>query len=417
MSATKQRVLVIGTGWAGYELAQEIDLTKYELTVVSPETTQALTPLLASAACGLFAPYLAYEPIRRKSRKVRFLQAYVDSIDFDARAATCRPAFAKLSDQRFTLEYDKVIIAPGCQTNTFDTPGVAEHAFFVKSVADARAVRQRLEDMLEIASLPGVSEERQRELCHVIIVGGGPTGVEMAAELSDLFIEEFSHLYSNLRGKMRVSVHDVADNILCSFDAKLQEYATKSLSAHRVEVKADSHITKVTEDTIETKEDGKIGYGMLIWATGNKSISLVGNLKVKKTDGGLTRILTDEHLHVLRNGHADPNAFALGDAADVEGQSLPTIAQVALQKAVYLVRVLNSPSTKPEPFRYKQKAAITYTGAKDGVVAGKDDYSGYGAWLSWRSANVMWTRSFRRKLMISITWVLNYFGGRDVARN
>lgn len=417
MSTAKEHTLIVGTGWAGYELAERLDLTKYRLTVVSPETTQALTPLLASAACGLFAPYLAGEPVRRKSRHIRFLQAFVDSIDFDARTAKCHPAFPQLADQYFTLDYDKIIIAPGCRPNTFHTPGVEEHAFFVKTVADARAARQRLENMMEMASLPGVSEERQRQLCHVAIVGGGPTGIEMAAELSDLFLNDFWYLYPSLQGKMSVTVHDVAHKILFPFDAKLQEYATKSLNTHKVEIKVDSHITRVTEDTIETKEDGKIGYGMLIWATGNHSVPLVDGLDVKKTGGGLTRILTDEYLHVLRGEESDPNAFALGDAADIEGQTLPTIAQVALQKAQYLVHILNSSLAKSKPFRYTQRALVTYTGGHDGVVAGRDDWSGYSAWLGWRAGDLTWARSWRRKIMIFISWALDWFGGRDVARN
>lgn len=136
--------------------------------------------------------------------------------------------------------------------------------------------------MFEMASIPIISEDRQRQLLNVIIVGGGPTGIEMAAELTDLFHNDYIQLYPHLHDKMRVSVYTVSHKILSPYDANLQEYATQSLNRNNVWIKFDSHITNVTPDTIETKEEGRIGYGLLVWATGDKSIPLVDSLDVSK---------------------------------------------------------------------------------------------------------------------------------------
>lgn len=418
ITGAQTKVLIVGTGWAGYTLAHSLDPFKYKITVVSPQSTSPYTPLLASAACGLFDFRLAEEPIRRKSRNIRFIKASVLSVDFETKHVLCSPAFSQLSKETFQVRYDKLVLCPGCATNTFNIPGVDEHAYFVKNVNDAMAVRGRLSDMLEIASLPSINDQRRREILHVAIVGGGPTGIEMAAELTDLFEHDLGRLYPHLKGKTSVAVHDVAPQILSPFDKRLSEYATTSLKTNKVDIKVSSHILNVTADYIETKEDGKIPYGILIWATGNKSIDLVDALQVLKSSHGLRRILTDGFLRVRdTNGLVLPEIYALGDAADIEGDTLPTTAEVATQKARYLSHCLNSDDELSHPFKYKQRALVTYTGGGDGVIGGTHEYTGYAAWLAWRSGNLFWTRSWRRRFMICMAWVMDWVDGRDIARN
>ncbi|KAH8694314.1 putative disulfide oxidoreductase, partial [Talaromyces proteolyticus] len=415
---SKQTVAIIGSGWGGYNLAHALDTRKYNVLVISPEATSSITPLLASAACGLFYSQLAQEPIRRKNLEVQYIKANVLGIEFSDKTLLCQPAFDSLKDKQFKISYDKVVISPGCSTNTFNTPGVDEYAFMVKNVNDADAIRDKINQNLEMASLPCTAEEQQRQLLHIAIVGGGPTGIEIAAELTDLFQGDLMKLYPNLQGKASVTVHDVAPQILAPFDRKLSEYAKDSLQKHKVEIKTNSHITNVTSDIIETREDGKIAYGILIWATGNKNRPIVDTMNVMKTNHGLKRILTDDGLQVLDiNGTAIPDVYAIGDAADIDGASLPTTAEVAVQKAMYLSRQLNA-SCRTKPFQYQQRALVTYTGAGDGVMAGKrgDEYTGHGAWLSWRSGNFFWTRSWKRKFMICLAWFMDWIDGRELAR-
>ncbi|KAJ6000982.1 disulfide oxidoreductase [Penicillium waksmanii] len=417
----KQTIAIIGSGWGGYNLAHTLDTSKYNVVVISPEATSAITPLLASAACGLFYSQLAQEPIRRKHLDVQYVKACVQDIQFKEKTLICQPAFHSLKDEQFKISYDKVVVAPGCSTNTFNTPGVDEHAFMVKNVNDANAIRDKINENLEIASLPCTTENQQRQLLHIAIVGGGPTGIEIAAELTDLFAGDLMKLYPHLRGKASVTVHDVAPNILAPFDQKLSEYAQKSLEKHKVEIKVNSHIINVTNDTIETREDGKIAYGILIWATGNKQRPIVDQLNVMKSNHGLKRILTDDRLQVLAlDGTIIPGSYAMGDAADIDGASLPTTAEVAVQKAAYLAHSINAAAVGRtiEPFKYQQRALVTYTGAGDGVIMGRrgHEYTGYGAWLSWRSGNFFWTRSWKRKFMMTLAWIMDWVDGREMAR-
>src|SRR5699024_407173 len=147
----------------------------------------------------------------------------------------------------------------------------------------------------------------------------------------------------------------------------------------------------------------------LIWATGNRSLPLVDKLQLRKTEHGLTRILTDDHLNAFAlDGSVIPNVFAIGDAADIEGGTLPTTAEVAIQKADYLISLFNSGDKDSAPFEYKQRSLVTYTGAGDGVIQGKREYTGYGAWLSWRSGNFFWTRSWRRRILMCYAWFMDW---------
>lgn len=410
-----RRIVVVGSGWAGLTLCHKLDDKKYTITVISPQATCPYTPLLASTACGLFHSSLAEEPIRQKNKALKYVQATVTDVDFKRKACACSPAFSSLSDQTFEIEYDILVLAPGCTTQTFGIPGVAEHGLFVRNVADATAVQHKLHEILEIASLPTMSDRQQRDILHIIVVGGGPTGVEITAEMYDLFSEDISQLYPDLKNKFTISIHDVASNILSAFDASLSKYALESFERRHVAIKTNSHIRQVDKDRLHTKEDGEIPYGLLIWATGNKAVPLVEQLPVLKS-ARLPRIQTDTYLRVLDTNEAViDSVFALGDAADIKGGELPTTAEVACQKGEYLAQVLNSARIDDvAPFAYRQKSIVAYLGQQDGVISGKRDWEGPQAWIAWRSKNLTWTRTWRTKIAILFEWILNFGFGKNI---
>ncbi|KAL8705151.1 MAG: hypothetical protein Q9201_001718 [Fulgogasparrea decipioides] len=422
------RLVVVGSGWAGFYLAEYLSTTTYSVTIVSPRRTSAYTPLLASAACGLFNFYLAEEPVRSKTRKCRFIKANVLGVDFGSKSVHCAPAFEDddtVSDQVFELGYDYLVLAPGCSPNTFETPGVAENALFMKNVSDAMAMRKLLFDLLEKASLPNCPPERKRELLHVAIVGGGPTGVEITAELDDLAQRELKDLYPEVAEYLRISIFDVAPYILGAYDQKLHEYANEALLRRNIAIETNSRIEKVDKHALYIKDKGRVPYGMLLWVTGNKATPLVMDLDVRKTEKGLVRILTDSHLRVFKSKGSDEvydDIFALGDAADVQGASLPTTAEVAVQKAKYLVNFFNSRhSAHPisMPFTYRETQLVSYIGSHDGIIAGKGDregWTGRSAWLAWRSGSVIWTRSWRNRVVILLTWLVNALFGKEIAK-
>lgn len=423
--ASKPTIAIIGSGWGGFTLAHALSISKYNVAVISPSRTIQYTPLLASAAAGMFNFRLAEEPIRRRNKLpgLSYYNARVEDINFKARTLDCKATPSEITEEHvkdadsFELKYDKLVLAPGCDVQTFGTPGALEHAIFLRTTDDARKIQKRILNMLDAASIPGLTETQQRDMLRMVIVGGGAIGIEATAELFDLWDEEMKYVYPHLDGKVTIEIHDVAPALLGTFDKRLGEYAAQKLKGRGIEVKTGSHIEKVDAGAIWTKELGEVRYGMLIWATGNGTNPLVSKLDVKKS-GKLERIVTDRRLRVFDGkDQLIEDVYALGDSADIDGYTLPTLAEVAVQKANYLGEQLNKADEPAMPFEYKQRANIAYLGQHDGVIGGKEEWTGQSAWLAWRSGSIYhWPRSWRRTLMIGISWFFNKIGGRDIAR-
>jgi NADH:ubiquinone reductase (non-electrogenic) len=385
----------------------------------------ALTPLLASAACGIFDFRIAEEPVRRlgNARRVKKYQVHVSGVDLEGRVVRCKSAIGSNGDARvvgkgeqeevdgeFELYYDKLILAPGSETNTFNTPGVLEHCLTMKSVQDAMSLRERILDCFELASLPIHNEARKKELLHFIIIGSGPTGVELAAEVDELIHGHLLRIYPEMEGKVTISVYDVAERMLGAFDEKLSEYAMERFRRRDVRVCMGRKILNFKSGKMEVKDEEEVGFGVAVWCAGNKATRLVEELQVRKSEGGMERAVTDPWLKVLRPEGKDGNSeghfedvYALGDAADIKSQSHPSTAEVALQKAEWLAKHLNAVENgkgEGEEFTYDQKVLVAYIGRKDGVVDGGGEWTGKSAWLAWRSGSLEWTRSWRRRGMI-----------------
>ena len=334
-------------------------------------------------------------------------------------------------EEGFELGYEKLILAPGSETNTFGTPGVLEHCLTMKSVQDAMKLRERILDCFELASLPVCSEERRKQLLHFVIVGGGPTGVELAAEVDELVHGHLLRIYPDLEDCVTISVYDVADRMLGQFGEKLSEYAMEKFRRRDVRVCMSRKIEGFERGVMSVKGEGEVKFGAAVWCAGNKATELVEGLEVRKSEGAMQRVCTDHLLRVLkpdekgeRNGKEYiENVYALGDAADIEGANHPPTAEVAFQKGEWLAKHLNSSSAQDiggevegEGFKYGQKALVAYIGRKDGVVDGGGEWTGKGAWLAWRSGSLEWTRSWRRRAMIVLVWVMNKLDGREIAR-
>ncbi|KAH7364683.1 pyridine nucleotide-disulfide oxidoreductase-domain-containing protein [Rhexocercosporidium sp. MPI-PUGE-AT-0058] len=421
-NSNKPVLAILGTGWAGFTLLQQLStsslLKTHDIIVLSPSRTMALTPLLASAACGIFDFRVAEEPVRRigmtnaathhGSDGIKKYQVWVNSVDFDARTLKCRPAVGsngneseeghthaqskpqtpkgdktknKNKNGTFDVHFDQLVIAPGSEVNTFDTPGVEQHCHFMKSVSDAMAVREKVLDCFELASLPHYSTSQKRTLLHFVIVGGGPTGVELAAELDELIHGHLLSIYPACRDLVQVSVYDVADRMLGMFGEKLSEYAMEKFRRRNVNVCMGRHIERFEEGVMSVKEDGEVGFGVAVWAAGNKICGLVQGMQgVRRDEGG--KVVTDRFLRVLiedTGAGVVEGVYALGDAAAVEGNGLPATAEVAVQKAKWLAGHLISQcgvdekrqaTPQGKEFEYRQKALVAYIRRKDGIVDG-----------------------------------------------
>lgn len=263
--------MILGSGWAGFPLATTLDPRKYQVIVVSPRSYFVFTPLLAEASCGTIELRTTVEPIRgRKNKHIHYVQAWADEVDFYNKRLTVEEAVVdprqglaltagskeqsspeevakehealKKKGRMFDFGYDKLVISVGCYLQTFNTPGVVENAYFLKDVGDARKIRTRLLECFEMAALPTMKDETRKKLLTFAIIGGGPTGVEFSGELHDIIFQDLKHLYPDLVKFARIIVYDVAPDILSMFDAKLGDYAKKTLNKENIEIKTSRNI-------------------------------------------------------------------------------------------------------------------------------------------------------------------------------
>jgi len=417
-TAKKENLVVIGTGWGGYKFLQDISADYYDITIISPRNHFVFTPLLASTSVGTLEFRCISEPIRALKKKEQYYEAFAKEIDTEKKSILVESA---IQNHTFHVPFDKLVIACGAVPNTFNTPGVKEHAYFLKEVTDARKIRQRIIDCFEMASEPGVSEEDQKGILHFAVVGGGPTGIELSAEIHDFIVNDMSRLYPHLKTIPKLTVYDVADRILGSFDSKLADYCTKKFKRDGTEIKTGTKIKEVKPDRIILGDGSEIKVGMVVWATGLSPNEFIKKLTFAKDK--TQRLLTDGLLHVL-NENKEPlkDIYALGDCGVIENYNLPQTAQVASQKAHYLSKVFNkhsvSPNYSPSPFVYKHRGAMAYVGDWKALIDSPTQFKGSGrfAWVIWRSSYLTMTVSWKNKILIPAYWFLTWAFGRDTSR-
>lgn len=479
---------------SGYGLSRRLDPKKYQVLVISPRSYFVFTPLLNSTAVGTLEFRTALEPVRNKRSKVNYLQAWANDVDFLNKTVSVEESLIDLPGVKlnsghgdgkvrkgegkpeqprelrtqdgkiFDVQYDKLVIAVGCYSQTFGTKGIKEHALFMKDISDARKVRKRILECFEIATSPIITDTIRQNLLNFAIIGGGPTGMELAAELSDLIHEDLVKLYPGLEKFIRVSVYDVAPRVLSTFDESLGKYAMEVYKRVGIEIKTLHHVEELRpglpgEDsgrtnvwntggcyTLKTKEEGEVGVGMCVWSTGNMSNPFVKHatercytLREESTlpagkpfvEGSLGEewmvrrsvntgaIVVDDRLRVqLETKHKDgeqPEAkailkdvFALGDNAALEDVILPATAQTANQQAVWLGKRLNKGDLDRQTFSFMNLGMITYLGRSRALLQTPGDrmegIKGRTAWLLWRGAYMTFSVSWRNKILIPIYW-------------
>lgn len=496
----RERVVILGSGWAGFVLSRTLDPKKFQVVVIAPRSYFVFTPLLASTAVGTLEFRTTLESVRHRDVGVEFFQGWADEVNFFEKTVTIEEA---VSDQKiptalasalskstgselahkgliakdkahFNLNYDKLVVAVGCYAQTFNTPGVREHAYFLKDVTDARKIRKQILKCFETAASPTTSEKVRKEVLTFAIVGGGPTGIEFAAELHDLIHEDLVRIYPNLIPLVQICVYDVASQILSMFDKSLAEYATKKYARDGIQIKTSHHILGLRrgspdqkpEDvdsstatyTVTTRQEGEVGIGMCVWSTGlmmnpfiekalskvrtfpSKSATLTDHLKDDKAPTDLQWIvqrhprtgalMVNDRFQTLLSTPSDPSVeatmrdvYALGDNSSFRSGALTATAQVANQEAKWLGKRLNEGDIEIRTFTFKNLGVMTYLGNKNAILqtAGElnkhmKSIKGRTAWMIWRGAYITNTISVRNKLLIAIYWTINWIMGRDTSR-
>lgn len=319
----RKKVVVLGTGWAGTSFLRNLDASLYDVEIVSPRNYFTFTPLLPSVTCGSVEARSIVEPIRRIVRKkggdVKFWEAECYKIDPANKKIQCRSEHGTSLDGtgEFQLNYDYLVIAAGAKSNTFNTPGVEENCHFLKEVEDAQRIRRSVMDCFERASLPNLNDEERKKNLHFVIVGGGPTGVEFAAQLHDFVSEDLAKLYPTVRDLVKISVIEASENILTMFDKRITQFAVEKFRRDGIDVKTGFKVIKVSEKdiTMTNRSTGEISvpYGMAVWSTGIGTRPVMLDLMKQIGQGNRRVLATDEWLRV----HGCDGVYALGDCATI----------------------------------------------------------------------------------------------------
>jgi NADH dehydrogenase FAD-containing subunit len=260
-------------------LLRKLHCDKYDVTLISPKNYFLFTPLLASTTTGRTSKSSIIEPIRGFCKRadasdVRFVESDAVAVDIESNTVTCRDSSEIVGKRdEFEVEYDYLVVAVGAESATFNTPGVREHAVFMKQVGHSRIIRSRVLDALETACIPGQSEQEIERLLSFCVVGGGPAGVEYAGELQDFLSNDAKQAYPEVADKCSVKIIEGLPHILGRFTKDSIEFAEEQMRSSGVELMTDHFVRKVEPGAITlshrmTKAVSTVPYGVLVWVTG-----------------------------------------------------------------------------------------------------------------------------------------------------
>lgn len=324
----KPRLVILGGGWGSVALLKQINPGDYHITVISPKNYFLFTPMLPSATVGTLEMRSLVEPIRRILMKVRghFLRANAEDVEFSHKLVECSQTDARGNEVRFYVPYDKLVIAVGSVTNPHGVKGL-DNCFFLKDINDARMIRNQVIKNMELACLPTTPDDERKRLLSFVVSGGGPTGVEFAAELYDLLNEDLTKRFPRiLRNEISVHLIQSRSHILNTYDETLSKYAEEKFARDQVEILTNSRVQEVFPDKIvftQKNEEGvivtkEIPAGFCLWSTGVSQADLCKRIAAKLGAAQSNRhaLETDTHLRV--NGTPLGDVYAIGDCATVQ---------------------------------------------------------------------------------------------------
>jgi NADH dehydrogenase len=411
----KQRIVIIGAGFAGIHLAKNLAKTNTEVILVDKNNYHCFQPLLYQVAtAGLETGTISY-PIRRllqKYKGVRFLWGEVTAVDTDLQQLHLKtPAADEI------LSYDKLVIAIGTTTNFFNFESIAYQFMTLKSIPDALNLRSYILQNLELAVMED-SEEKRAELLNIAIVGGGPTGVELAGAIAEMKKHVLPKDYPELDiNRMQINLFQRSERILDSMHPKLSEKALQYLEKMGVNVHLNTTVTGYDGDSLILNGQDKFATDTVIWAAGVKSVPPMGLDKAMILPSG--RIQVDEYLKVL--GYE--NIYALGDIAYLPCEEYPRghpqVAPVAISMATSFAKNIKllAKGKPKQAYQYKNKGSMAVVGRNRAVVELPNMRStGFLAWLIWMFVHLLSLVGFRNKVAAFFTWAYSYFSYEKALR-
>ena len=408
------RIIIVGAGFGGLAAAKALKHTPAQIILIDRANHHLFQPLLYQVATAALTPSQIATPIRsilRKQKNVTVVLGEVTGVDKERKCVLV----STVDRERVPVAYDYLILATGATHSYFGHNEFEEFAPGLKSLADAVSARNRILQAFEQAEAED-DPSRYRDLLTFILVGAGPTGVEMASALAILVRTTLKSDFRRIDPtSARIVLVDMAPRVLPPFSEDLSEAAKRRLEDLGVEVRLGHSVDQIDDDGIVVAGE-RIASKTVIWTAGVAPSPAGKWLKVETDRAGRVRVQKD----VTVPGH--PEIFVVGDTASFEenGKPLPGVAQVAMQQGRYAGKVIHSRvngKTPPGPFSYFDKGNMAVVGKGFAVLEShKVRVSGFGAWLAWAAIHLQFLATSSLRLTVFLQWVWTYITGQRGSR-
>ncbi len=405
----KKKIVIIGGGFGGLNAAKELKGLDVEITLIDKTNHHLFQPLLYQVATAALSPGDIAFPIRailKKQNNVKVILGEVTNIEREAK---------KVFLQDDYYEYDYLIIAIGSRHSYFGNSEWEKNAPGLKTISDALRIRERILLSFEKAERYAERQSVDKYLTFVI-VGGGPTGVELAGAIAEISKKTMLKNFRKIDPtKTRILLVEATDRILSTYDKDLSVKAKAHLEELGVSVLTNKMVKKINQESVLVDDD-LIETSNIIWAAGNEVSKILKNLDTEFDKTG--RVIVNEFCSLKE----DDTIFVIGDAAkyNYKNGSLPGIAPVALQQGKYvgkLIEQIIKGEKKLKPFNYFDKGSMATIGrAKAILQVGKFKLSGFLAWLAWSLVHIFFLITFRNKYKVMSEWIWYYISLRNGIR-
>lgn len=396
----QRKIVILGAGFAGLQLARRLKESDHDITLIDQYNFHQFQPLFYQVATARLEPSSISFPLRKVFQRKRNVHVRISKVtDIDTRNQVVHTEVAG------DFPYDDLIVATGCTSNYFGNKGVERHAFPMKSTPEAQALRNRI--LLNFEEALKAGPQDLEAIMNIVVIGGGPTGVELAGSLAEMKRNVLPKDYPDMDfSRLKIYLVEGSDHTLNAMSPASQTKSQQYLEQMGVEVWLKS-LLKDYDGTTMTLADGRmLKTKTLIWAAGVMGVVPPGIPKESVVRGN--RIQVDEFHRVLGLEHV----YALGDVCYMETpdwpKGHPQLANVAINQAKNLARNFCSPA-KAKPFRYKNPGTMATVGKRKAVVdLPKFSFQGVLAWLTWMFLHLMLIVSVKNRLIIFINWAISY---------
>ena len=397
------KILIIGGGFGGLSFLQKARKSKNDFILIDKTNHHLFQPLLYQVATAVLSPADITVPLRnlfKNDKNVRTILSEVKEINKEKKEVTL--------DNAEVINYDKLIVSAGSSYSFFGKNEWSKFAKGLKVINDALDIREKILKAFEKAE--NEKDERiRKKYLNFVIVGGGPTGVELAGSIAEIAYKNMTKEFRNFSSKdANIYLLEAGDRILPSYSENLAKKSYKYLIDLGVKVMTKERVENIEEMKVTTNKQ-VIDADNIIWAAGNEASSLIKHLDTETDNEG--RALVNQDCSIKE----DNEVYVIGDAANfitASGESLPGIAPVAIQQGRYVAHNIkkNIEKENRKPFKYSDKGTMATIGRFKAIgVIGNFELAGFTAWLFWSLIHLVYLIGYRSKIIVAIEWIFAYF--------